>query len=201
MGRLILVRHAESEGNAIRRFTATPETLDLTELGRRQAALAAAKIGELFRPVKAIASDYRRAAETGRIITAALGIPLELEPNLRERNIGDLVGQPYDSVARDPSYDPARSWLWRPPGGESLVEVMARSGPVLDRLAARYGGGEIVVVSHGGVMRALWAHVTGSWEGAHIPANCGIVVVEHEAGRYGAPRVIGEAAPARDAGG
>ena len=40
MGKLILVRHGESEGNALRRFTDSPE-VNITELGRRQALEAA----------------------------------------------------------------------------------------------------------------------------------------------------------------
>jgi hypothetical protein len=49
-------------------------------------------------------------------------------------------------------------------------------------------------------MRAVWAHVTGSWENAHVPPNCGIVVIEHAAGRYRHPEVVhGEAA--RESGG
>jgi broad specificity phosphatase PhoE len=65
-----------------------------------------------------------------------------------------------------------------------------RSAPALDRLARAHPDRELIIVSHGGVMRTLWAHVTGSWEGSHIPANCGIVVVEHDAGRYLVPRVL-----------
>jgi broad specificity phosphatase PhoE len=189
MGRLILIRHAESEGNAIRRFTTSPEA-KITERGHRQAREAALKVGQMFKPTLVIASPYRRAHETGRIIAESIGIPIELEHGLREQSLGDLAGQPYDSILKDSAFDPNRSWLWRPPGGESLLDVLQRTGPVFDRIAAKYAGGEIAIVSHGGVMRALWAHVAGSWEGAHVPPNCGIVIVEHESGRYRPPRPI-----------
>ncbi|HUO06135.1 MAG TPA: histidine phosphatase family protein [Candidatus Binataceae bacterium] len=201
MGRLILIRHAESEGNAIRVFTTTPESLDLTNLGRRQAALAAASVKEMFQPAKVVTSTFKRARETGRIIAEAIGVPTEIEADLRERDVGELAGQSYDSVLNDPGYEPKLSWLWRPKGGESLVEVMGRAGPVLDRIAARHRDEEIVIVSHGGVMRSLWAHVTGSWEGAHIPPNCGIVLVEHSSGRYHPPRVVSGEPTEKEAGG
>jgi broad specificity phosphatase PhoE len=58
-----------------------------------------------------------------------------------------------------------------------------------------------VIVSHGGVMRAVWAHVTGKWEDAHVPPNCGIVVIEHRNGRYGHPVVLHGESPARESGG
>ena len=51
------------------------------------------------------------------------------------------------------------------------------------------------MVSHGGVMTCLWAYVTGNWEDAYVPPNCGIVLIEHDAKDYGAPLIVdGEAA-------
>ena len=60
-----------------------------------------------------------------------------------------------------------------------------RVGPILDRLAAEHAGEDIVVVSHGGVMMTLWAYVARTWEAAHVPSNCGMVLIEH--GRRGMP--------------
>jgi broad specificity phosphatase PhoE len=186
MGKLILVRHGESEGNRIRRFTTSPEA-PITDLGRRQAYDAARVIREAFRPELVIASPYVRARDTGRIIAGELGLPIEIESDFREQSLGELAGQPYEVVFNDPTFVRERSWEWRPPGGESHLDVLARTGPVLDRLGRRFTDAEIVIVSHGGVMRALWAHVTGTWNNAHIPANCGIVLIEHENGRYRTP--------------
>ncbi len=199
MGKLILVRHGQSEGNAMRRFTMTSET-PITELGRKQAEEAALKIKIKFRPRIEVASTYRRAHETGRIIADALGVPIELEHGFREQNLGELAGKSYDMVREDPTFDAARSWLWRPPGGESHIDVLARTGPLLDEYAKRFAADEIVIVSHGGVMRCLWAHATGNWDKAHVPPNCGIIVIEHESGRYRNPEIIhGEAV--RESGG
>ncbi len=78
-----------------------------------------------------------------------------------------------------PDYDPNRPWAWKPEDGESYEEVQARVGPILDRLAKTHPGDDIVIVSHGGVMMTLWAYVTGEWDGAHAPPNCGIVLIEH----------------------
>ena len=200
MGKLIMVRHGESEGNAIRRFTISGDA-KITELGRRQAHAAALRIKLKFRPTLVIASTFARARETGLIIAAELRIPIEYEAEFREQSLGDLAGQPYESVANDPSFDPKRSWVWRAPGGESHEDVLRRVAPVLDRVARQYPGDEIVIVSHGGVMRSVWAHVTGKWENAHVPPNCGIVVIEHESGRYRDPEVVYGESPDRDSGG
>ena len=78
---------------------------------------------------------------------------------------------------------------------------MKRVAPVLDAVAKKYPDDEIVIVSHGGVMRAVWAHVTGKWEDAHVPPNCGIVVIEHHGGRYSAPEVMFGEIPADETGG
>jgi broad specificity phosphatase PhoE len=189
MGKLILVRHGESEGNAIRHFTTSPD-VGITELGRRQASAAAARIKALFNPTLIVASPYFRARETARIIAEFIGAPVEIEPDFREQSLGHLAGKSYDLARADPTFRADRSWEWRPSGGESQQDVRMRSAPALDRVAKAYPDHELIVVSHGGVMRTLWAHVTGSWEGSHIPANCGIVLVEHYAGRYLVPRVL-----------
>jgi len=195
-----MVRHGESEGNAIRRFTTSGEA-KITDLGRRQAHEAALNIKLKYKPALVIASTFARARETGRIIADHLGIPIEYEAEFREMSLGDLAGQPYDSIASDPTFDPKRSWLWRAPNGESHEDVMKRVAPVLDEVAKKHPHDEIVIVSHGGVMRSVWAHVTGKWEDAHVPPNCGIVVIEHEDGRYRDPEVVYGESPAGDSGG
>ena len=200
MGKLIMVRHGESEGNAIRRFTTSGDA-KITELGRRQAHEAALRIKLKFQPTLVIASTFARARETGRIIAVELGIPIEYEAEFREQSLGDLSGQPYETIANDPTFDPKRSWVWRAPGGESHEDVLRRVAPVLDRVAGQYANDEIVIVSHGGVMRSVWAHVTGRWENAYVPPNCGIIVIEHESGRYREPEVMYGESPARETGG
>lgn len=200
MGKLIMVRHGESEGNAIRRFTTSGDA-KITELGRRQAHEAALRIKLKFQPTLVIASTFARARETGLIIAAELRIPIEYEAEFREQSLGDLAGQPYESVGNDPTFDPKRPWMWRAPGGESHEDVLRRVAPVLDRVARQYANDEIVIVSHGGVMRSVWAHVTGKWENAHVSPNCGIVLIEYEGGRYRDPEVVYGESPARETGG
>jgi broad specificity phosphatase PhoE len=154
-----------------------------------------------YNPKLVIASTFARARETGRIIAEELGIPIQYESEFREMSLGDLAGQPYDSIANDPTFDPKRSWLWRAPNGESHEDVKKRVAPVLDEVAKKYPDEEIVIVSHGGVMRSVWAHVTGKWEDAHVPPNCGIFVIDHEGGRFRDPEVVFGESPAEESGG
>lgn len=193
MGRLILIRHGESVGNRDRMFASNPQELPLTELGYQQAQEAGGVIAKLFRAELVVASPYLRARETARVIAAVLGVPLEIEPSLYERDVGALQGKPYDSILTTPGYDPKRRpRTWKPEGGESFEEVEARVGPILDRLAEAHLTRDVVVVSHGGVMKALWAYITGDWDGAHVPHNCGMILVEYGPGGYSPPQVIGE---------
>jgi len=201
LSRLILVRHGESSGNRDRIFATSPSNLPITELGYRQAHLAAKRIGELFRPELVVTSPYLRANETARIIAGALALPLEIEPNLHEREMGVQRGKSYDSLLTDPDYDPRRPWAWKPQGGESYEEVQLRVAPILDRLAAAHPDREVVIVSHGGVMTSLWAYVAGTWDDAYVAPNCGMVLIEHGPQGYSKPQVIDAADSAADAGG
>jgi broad specificity phosphatase PhoE len=191
LGRLILVRHGESRGNRERIFALSPHDLPLTQLGYEQARAAARRIADLFSPSLVITSDYLRARETAQVIAGALRVPLKVELNLHEREVGAHRGRSYDSLELAPDYDALRPWAWKPEGGESYEDVGARVAPIMDRLAAAHGGQDVVLVSHGGVMVTLWAHACGDWSGAHIPPNCGIVLIEHGPAGYSQPQVIG----------
>ena len=193
MGRLILVRHGESTANRDRCFTITDD-VPLTELGRRQARETALRIAKQFEPSRVISSTFARARQTAEIIAAELGLETEVVADLHERNFGCLKGQPYaaftELVLRDPSYDAAKDWLWRPDGGESQEEVRNRVVGVIEEVRARYLEQDIVVVSHGAVMRCVWAHLAGNWKDEYLPPNGGIVAIEHKRDAFGAPRII-----------
>jgi broad specificity phosphatase PhoE len=200
MGKLILVRHGESLGNRDRIFATNPADLPLTELGYRQAREVARQIGFMFRAELVVASPYLRARETGRVVAEILALPLDIEPQLYERDVGSLKGQSYDELERAAGYDTAAPWAWRPHGGESYEDVKARVAPILDRLAAAHPDRDVVIVSHGGVMQTLQAHVSGTWRNLHAPPNCGMVIIEHGPNGYSAPQIVGDHCAA-DAGG
>lgn len=189
MGRLLLVRHAESEGNRDQVFTATP-AIGLTERGRAQARAVAEWIRSRHVPSRLVSSPFARARETAAIIAELLGLPLVVEEDLRERDYGELAGQAYGTPR--PGYDRERYWLWRPSGGETLEEALFRIGAVLDRVAAAAPVDDVVVVTHGAVMMAAHRHVTGTWPPAgRVVRNGGILLVEHRDGRYHACREVG----------
>jgi broad specificity phosphatase PhoE len=192
-GKFIMVRHGESEGNRERRFTISSE-VGLTELGVRQAHEVARRIAKLFKPQIVVSSPFRRARQTSEIIAGELNLPIETVYGLHERDLGCLKGHSYDDlralVLKDPTYDPARGWSWKPEGGESYEDVRERVVGAINNLLRHYPQHEIIIVSHGGVMLSVWAHVTGQWHGAHLPPNCGIVLIEHDGRRMQIPKII-----------
>ena len=182
MGRLLLIRHAESEGNRDQVFTATP-LVPLTPLGRIQAHTAASWMAARYSPVRVVTSPYQRARETASIIAEVLQLPTMVEQDLRERDYGRLAGLAYATPR--PGYDRERYWTWRPDEGETLEEVLERVGAALDRIAAAAANQDVVVVSHGAVMMAAYRHVTGAWPPAgRVVRNAGIVVVDHGGGSW-----------------
>ena len=72
-----------------------------------------------------MASDYARARVTAELIRDACGVPLAIDPELRERNFGDLRGRAYSELGFDP-FAPG----YVPPGGESWEDLHRR----VDRL-------------------------------------------------------------------
>jgi broad specificity phosphatase PhoE len=192
-GKFIMVRHGESEGNRERRFTISSE-VGLTELGYRQAHEVARRIAKLFKPEIVVSSPFRRARQTSEIIAAELKLAIEIVHELHERDLGCLKGHSYDDlrelVLKDPAYDPARGWSWKPEGGESYEDVRARVVGAVNNLLRRYPRNEIVIVSHGGVMLSVWAEIIGQWHGAHLPPNCGIVLIEHDGRSMHPPQIV-----------
>src|SRR5204862_3506030 len=144
MGRLVLIRHGESEGNRDRVFTHTPE-VPLTEAGRAQVRRAAEWIAARYRPLGIVSSPFLRARQTATVLAEWLALPVRVEEDLREQSYGELAGQPYAALRDASDYDPERYWLWRPPGGETLVEVAARAALALDRVGAGARGDHVVV--------------------------------------------------------
>ena len=183
MGRLVLVRHAESEGNRDGVFTRTGE-VPLTDVGRQQARVAAETVRRRCAVTGIVSSPFTRARQTADILASILVVPVRIEADLRERSYGQLAGLPYAAARECADYDPATYWRWCPPGGETLVEVAARAGAVLDRIAGAVPDEDVAVVTHGAVLMAIRWHVTGSWNERRVVPNAGIVLVEHHDGRW-----------------
>jgi len=159
--RLILVRHGQTEYNATSRMQGQLDT-ELSALGRRQ-AVAAARVLVEHSPVAIVSSDLRRAYDTAVELGDQAGLPVEIDPRLRETHLGRWQGLTHHDV--DAVSPGARAaWradaTWAPPEGESRVDVARRSAPVIQELLDKHEQWvhrPIIVVAHGGLIAALTA--------------------------------------------
>jgi alpha-ribazole phosphatase len=161
--RLILVRHGATANNAEGRFTGHLDVA-LSPQGRLQAeAVAAALVRE---PLPAIiSSDLARARQTAEIIATRIGVPLELDANLREIGMGAWEGLTFADIQRQYPTEWAE-WqqeasLVAPPGGETLLAMLARAGQTLDHCCRTYPDQAVLWVTHGGLIGALVCHLLG----------------------------------------
>jgi len=147
--RALVLRHGQSEWNALGRWQGTAD-IALTAHGRQQAARAAERLGSF----DAIwASDLQRATVTALVIAESLGIgPVIVDPRLRETDVGPWEGLTHDQVEeRWPGHLAAQR---RPPGFEPYDQVASRVLAALGDIGAAHPGGEVLVVSHTGAIRA-----------------------------------------------
>jgi probable phosphoglycerate mutase len=146
---IVLVRHGETASNA-QRVLQHPET-PLSERGLAQAQRVAARLA-CTRVTEIVASDYARALTTALRIRDACGAPLAIDPELRERNFGDLRGRAYADLGFDPF---AAGYV--PPAGESWEDLHRRVDRMWERVSARAAelAGDLVVVTHGLVCHSL----------------------------------------------
>ncbi len=166
--RLYLIRHGAAEGNDEGRYLGRRSDPPLTGDGRRQARAAGCWLQRHFRccmrcaaPSVILSSGLRRSDETAWIISRRLGVPWQVDRRFQELDFGRWDGLNYRQVEnRDPGLlrrwydDPMRT---SPPAGETLRQMRARVRDAY--LEAVRGGrhGSLVVVAHGGPIRALLA--------------------------------------------
>jgi broad specificity phosphatase PhoE len=179
MVRLLLVRHGESTWNAQSRWQGHADA-PLSPFGEHQAEDAAERVAEIATIATVWTSDLARARRTAEIIAARLGVDeVRADPRLRERDVGSWSGLTRDEIEeRWPGYLAARR---SPPDFEGDDEVLTR---VRAGLAAAVDGsepGDVLVVTHGGVIRTVerslgaaperLPNLAGRWLQADAPGN------------------------------
>lgn len=162
MTELILARHGETEWNRTRRFQGHADP-PLNETGRAQARILADTVAG-WQPDAVYASDLRRARQTAEYVAALCGVPLTALTALREIDVGEWQGLTWPEIEeRYPSG--AKRWRERGHGwerGESYEQLLQRVLRALWKISGRHPSGRVVVVGHGGVVRAVAAHIEGA---------------------------------------
>jgi broad specificity phosphatase PhoE len=106
-----------------------------------------------------VSSDLSRTRDTARVIAERHGMRVEVMPELREIDVGDRTGTPFDEVRGLPNWTDDGFVAW--PGGETFDQVLSRTLGAIDRLTKESPGKTILIVGHGGVNRILLSHFLG----------------------------------------
>ena len=164
---LALLRHADTAWSAAGRIQGRT---DVPILPR-----AAIALPQRCRGMRVVASPLRRCVQTAEL----LGLPHELDPRLMEMHWGQWEGRTLTELREHPAMreNEGRGLDFRPQGGESPRDVLARVQPWLREVAS--DGRATLAVTHRGVIRVVFAQATGwdlrgeppcklEWDAAHF---------------------------------
>jgi broad specificity phosphatase PhoE len=171
---ILLVRHGETDWNVERRVQGHSDR-PLNDTGRRQAielatALADERVDAVY------SSDLVRAHETARILAERKGLGVTVVPELREKDFGTWEGFTDREILE--RFPEARHGPWG--DAETHEDVSGRVLDALRRIADSHPGGRVLVVAHGGPLRAVLVRCKSERNGPI--ANCEVLRVEFEDG-------------------
>ncbi len=156
-----LVRHATHDlvGHVL---TGRHADVSLSDKGQAQAGALADHLSRRKISV-VLSSPLKRTLETAQPIAARCGVALSVEPRLDEIDFGTWVGQGFAALNARPDW---RDWNafrsgQRTPGGETMIEAQARIVAAMLDARDRWQRGEIVLVSHGDMIKAALAYWAG----------------------------------------
>jgi glucosyl-3-phosphoglycerate phosphatase len=189
MSRLLLWRHGQTGWNAERRFQGQTD-VDLNETGVQQAAKAAPRLAAR-EPKLIISSDLRRASRTAQALVDLTGLPLRLDPRLRERHFGPWQGLTATEIEERFPDDYLRWGTASPianPAIEAVETMTERVVAALQDASDEAGeGGIAVVVTHGGSARVGVGGLLGwpqeIWHTLGVLGNCRITELWRSAER------------------
>lgn len=182
------MRHGESTWNSEHRIQGQLDP-PLSDRGREQASRLATRLASR-RPDAIYASDLTRTMQTAEPIAASTGVEVQPLRELREIALGEWEGLHTAELAeRFP--DAWAAWTDEPnwdfvPGGEGASAFEARVGAALDGLMERHPHGEVIVVTHGGVIQLALHRIVGKPSRGLFPfriSNASITRIERREGR------------------
>jgi len=165
MTKILLIRHGHVEGITPERFRGR-EPLELTALGRAEAAALARRVATGWKPVRLYTSPLGRCVETAQAIAQACALaPAAICEDLNDIDHGAWQ---FKNFAEAKAEDPAlfAAWLATPqlvrfPNGESLQDLAARAADALRLILTCHPSETIALVSHDSLNRVLLLQLLG----------------------------------------
>ena len=171
MTRILLVRHGETDWNLDRRLQGHSDR-PLNDTGREQARALADELADT--PLDAVySSDLSRARETAQVVAETHGLEVTALPDLRERHFGSWEGLSDDEIQQRFPAEIANGTLG---DGETRDEMDRRVLAALEEIARKHPDGTVLVVSHGGPLRAVLRHC--EIDGVERVENCHVLRLE-----------------------
>jgi len=156
LAKFLLVRHGKTEWNEAGRYVGRSD-IGLSAFGLREVeALGQRLAGERIDAI--YCSNLKRAVQTAQVIASGRDVELMICEELREMDFGEFEGLTLEEIRqRHPEFDwwTARDADMQFPQGESVRQVVSRVGPFAGRLESYAEGETVLIVSHGGTLRAL----------------------------------------------
>ena len=165
MLRILLIRHGTTELLGRVLYGRMPN-VHLNDEGRAQAQILARELKARYNISEVVSSPLERARETAEPIAAAQQLTVSIDEGVNEINFGSWMGKSFSELMISDDwkrYNQARATS-TPPGGESMMEVQARTWSSLQMVAGRYPNQQDVtaaVITHGDVIRALLVLLLG----------------------------------------
>lgn len=190
MTRVYLIRHAQSEGNLFARSQGCYNA-PVSPRGMEQIAVLEKRF--LTIPVDAVyASDLIRTQITAQAVASPKGLPVQIEPQFRELNMGFLENLPVGEFFCHPSGQGEAfhnfSRQWAPEGGETFQQVADRSLSAFFRIANRHPGETVCIFTHGTLLHCLQSALRGKHpENYHEGEGCentGVSCYEVDGGKF-----------------
>ncbi len=161
--RLLIARHGQTKHNLDHRYQGRTDA-PLNETGLAQAGkladrLSSEKIDVIY------SSDLMRCVRTAEFIAKSHNLRINKDVRWRELSFGEWEGMSYNEIQTQ-SPDLLEKWLAdpahvSPPSGETLTQLAARVKSALDEMKAQHKEQTVLLITHGGIIRALLCRVLG----------------------------------------
>lgn len=191
MTELLLVRHGQTDSNLQRRWQGW-DGVPLNRQGEREAALIARRLAQTEEAIAALyASPLRRAWQTAERIAETLNLGPVPHDGLKEMHFGRISGITLEEF-QERYPDLHKSWgdkldlSFTFPGGEQRAQFFRRVGEAMDEIVERHPDEKVVVVAHGGSLRACLVHyLPGEFREwwTYELGNCSLTRLEVREGR------------------